>query len=144
MSPKARAIIHISTSSKNNDSRLNHSRRMYAIIRRYAPDVVEGGANECLADLTGLRTFFKMTYAEIAEKIKKELTAEIGTRFIVRMTTVKAFSDAKSKGKKPHSVSTYKEINKLFAGSSFVAAKNRTSMRITQRRFTVPFIGKVN
>ena len=68
-----RAIIQIVASGKN-DSRINYSRRMYAVIRRYTPDVAEGNTNECLADLTGLRTFFKMTYAEIAEKIKKDLT----------------------------------------------------------------------
>ena len=69
------AILHITTSGKNF-SRVNYSRRMYAIIRRYTPNVAEGDTNEYFADLTGLRTFFKMSYKEIAEKILSDLNKE--------------------------------------------------------------------
>jgi hypothetical protein len=136
------AIIHITTSGKNF-SRINYSRRMYAIIRRYTPHVAEGVTNECFADLTGLRTFFKMTYVEMAEKIVKDLNTEIGVTFAVRVATIDAFESAKNKGKKQKSVSTFKEMNKLFAGSSFVAVKNRKSL-IIRKRLTVPFLGKVS
>ncbi|HCC05872.1 TPA: hypothetical protein DEP94_00685 [Candidatus Nomurabacteria bacterium] len=135
-----RAIISIGTYGKNN-SRINYSRRMYAIIRKYTPDVVEGNMNECLADLTGLRTFFKMTYAEIAEKIKKDLTREIGIRFTLKVSTTTAFDSVKNKSKKPQSISTYKEINKLFAGSNFITTKNVLGFK---RKLSVPFIGKVS
>lgn len=138
------AIIQITTSGKNF-SRVNYSRRMYAIIRRYTPNVAEGSTNECFADLTGLRTFFKMTYTEMAEKILKDLNTEIGVPFTMRLATVDAFLEAKNKGKKSKSVSTYKELNKLFAGSSFVAMKNRKSLRLgVRRKLTVPFLGKVS
>lgn len=135
-----RAIISISTYGKN-DSRINYSRRMYAIIRKYTPDVVEGNTNECLADLTGLRTFFKMTYAEIAEKIKKDLTKEIGIRFTLKVTTTSAFDQFKNKSKKSISISTYKEINKLFAGSNFLSTKSVLGIK---RKLAIPFIGKVS
>ncbi len=135
-----RAIINISIYGKN-DSRVNYSRRMYAIIRRYTPDVVEGNMNECLADLTGLRTFFKMTYAEIAEKIKNDLTKEIGVRFTLKVTTTTPFEQFKNKSKKSQNISTYKEINKLFAGSNFLATKNILGIK---RRLAVPFIGRVS
>lgn len=136
------AIIHIVTGGKNF-SRINYSRRMYAIIRRYTPNVVEGESNECFADLTGLRTFFKMTYAELTEKILQDLQKEIGVAFTVRVATVDTFEKAKNKAKKNKSVSTYKEINKLFSGSSFVASKNRKSL-VLRRRLTIPFLGKVS
>lgn len=136
------AIIQITTSGKNF-SRVNYSRRMYAIIRRYTPNVAEGNTNECFADLTGLRTFFKMTYAEMTEKILRDLSAEIGVSFTVRIATCDAFLEAKNKSKKVKSFSTYKELNKLFAGASFVAAKNRKSLRL-RRKLTVPFLGKVS
>jgi hypothetical protein len=136
------AIIHITTSGKNF-SQVNYARRMYAIMRRYTPNVAEGVSNECFADLTGLRTFFKMTYAEMTDKILKDLKAEIGVAFTVRVTTVDAFEKAKNKGKKSKSVSTYKELNKLFAGSKFTAIKNRKSLTI-KRKLTVPFLGKVS
>lgn len=136
------AIIHIVTSGKNF-SQVNYSRRMYAIIRRYTPNVAEGKSNECFADLTGLRTFFKMSYAEMAEQILRDLKTEIGVSFTVQVTTIDAFDEAKNKGKKSKSISTYKEINKFFAGSSFVAVKNRKSLSV-RRKLTVPFLGKVS
>lgn len=135
------AIIHITTSGKNF-SRVNYSRRMYAIIRRYTPNVAEGSSNECFADLTGLRTFFKMSYAEMTEKVLKDLKQEIGVSFTVRVATVDAFEAAKNKNKKSKSVSTFKEMNNLFSGKAFTAIKNRKSISI-KRRLTVPFLGKV-
>lgn len=142
MTSPTRAIIHITTSGKNY-SRVNYSRRMYAIIRRYTPDVREGEVNECLADLTGLRTFFKMSYKEIAENIRKELIREIGVAFTIRVATVGAFEKAKH-SKAKQSISTYKEIHSLLSSSLFVAMKNRRHTIITKRRFLVPFLGKVN
>lgn len=141
MSPKTRAIIHISTSQKSL-FRINYSRRMYAIIRKYTPDVVEGDSNECFADLTGLRTFFKMTYSEIAEKIKKDLAQEIGIRFSVQVATERAFTNAKKKSKGTGPISTYKEINSLFVGSILTNSSRAVVTR--KKRFIVPFIGKVN
>lgn len=135
------AIIQITTSGKNF-SRVNYSRRMYAIIRRYTPNVAEGVSNECFADLTGLRTFFKMTYAEMTEKILKDLKSEIGVSFTVRIATVDAFLAAKNKNKKQKSVSTFKEMNKLFSGKAFTAIKNRKSL-VIKRRLSIPFLGKV-
>lgn len=136
------AIIRITTSGKNF-SRVNYSRRMYAIIRRYTPNVNEGEMNECFADLTGLRTFFKMSYKEMAGKILKDLNTEIGVSFTVSVATVDSFEKVKNKTKKSKSVSTYKELNKLFVGSSFVAVKNRKSLSL-RRKLTVPFLGTVS
>jgi DNA polymerase-4/DNA polymerase V len=135
------AIIHITTSGKSF-SKVNYSRRMYAIIRRYTPNVAEGTSNECFADLTGLRTFFKMSYTEMAEKIIKDLKLEIGVSFTVRVATVDDFESAKNKNKKQKSVSTFKEMNKLFSGKAFTAIKNRKTS-IVKRRLTIPFLGKV-
>lgn len=136
------AIINIKTSGKNF-SRINYSRRMYAIIRRYTPHVVEGMTNECFADLTGLRTFFKMSYSEMVAKILIDLTKEIGVSFTVHVATIDAFLEAKNKAKKSKVVSTYKELNKLFAGSLFVAVKNRKSL-VLRRKLAIPFLGKVS
>lgn len=115
---------------------------MYAIIRRYTPNVVEGNSNECFADLTGLRTFLKMTYKEMTLQILNDLKTEIGITCTVRVTTVDAYLEAKNKGKKSKNISTYKEMNKLFKGSSYVVAKNRTAL-YKRKRLTVPFLGKV-
>lgn len=141
MTSSPRAIIHITTSGKSF-SRVNYSRRMYAILRRYTPDVAEGKINECFADITGLRTFFKMTYKEMVEKIIADLSTEIGVTFTVRVATVKMFEEAKGKNKKSKTISTYKELNKLFAGLSFVPAKDRKILRM-RKKLTIPFLGKV-
>lgn len=139
----SRAIIHISAHSKVS-TRINYSRRVYAIVRRYTPEAVEGEKNECFAELTGLRTFFKMTYQEIADKILADIYAEIGVQFKVRVVSASLFDSVKNKNKKQSTVSTYKEINKLFVGKSFVDASKRISPRLIKRvRLTVPFLGKV-
>ena len=115
----SRAIIRIAALGKTTLS-INYSRRMYAIIRRYTREALEGDKNECFAELTGLRTFFKMTYQEIAEKIIEDLYTEIGVRFRVRVAKIEEFEAMRKISKKPKNISTYKEINKLFIGKSFV------------------------
>lgn len=142
-----RAIICI-TAKGENTFRINYSRRIYAIVRRYTPEVAQGEVNQCFAELTGLRTFFKMTYTEMAQSILKDLKKEIGISFSIRVATVKEFEAATSGTKKSKNVSTYKEINKLFAGMSFATLEKRTGVRNTHAakkiRLTVPYIGKVS
>ena len=145
-----RAILRIIAPIKV-DSRINYSRRMYAIIRRYTPEAVEGTRNECFAELTGLRTFFKMTYQGIAQKILDDIYNETGVKCRVRVAKVPEFEDAMVQLKRPKHISTYKEINKLFIGKSFVDASKRsthvsrssTPRLIKRVRLTVPFLGKV-
>ncbi len=143
MSPRSthRAIIRVTTTGKR-DSRVNYSRRMYAIIRKYTPDVAEGNTNECFADLTGLRTFFKMTYAEIAEKIREDVTQELGITCTLRIATTDAYEQARHTSKKERSVSTYKEINSLFSGRT--SARRAVHTRTNFKKLSVPFIGKVS
>ncbi len=144
MSSTPRAIIHI-YASKQTDPRINYSRRMYAIIRRYTPEAIEGEKNECYAELTGLRTFFKMSYTEMAERIIKDLRAEIGVTFSVKIASASKFEEVSKRSKKTSSISTYKEINSLFKGKSFVDASKRVSPRLVKRvRLTIPYLGKVS
>lgn len=144
-SSQRRAIIAI-TATKTNSS-ANYARRMYAIMRRYTPEVIEGAKNECFAELTGLRTFFKMTYQEMTKSIIRDLKKEIGGSFSVRIAQTHEFDAHGYASKKVSTVSTYQEINSLFAGKSFVSAYKRTSAKLAYRtkkvRLTIPFIGKV-
>lgn len=140
----SRAILQFTLSPKAT-SRAIYTRRMYAIIRKYTPAVAEGTVNQCFADITGMRTFLKMTYTEIAQKIQKEIVKELSVPCVLRIATEKSFSTAKANTKKPHSVSTYKELNTLFQGSAFVEPRNRTpGVPVKRMRLTVPFIGKVS
>ena len=144
--PTLRAILRISAGGKNS-SRINYSRRMYAILRRYTPEVVEGVNNECFAELTGLRTFFKMSYAELAQHILKDLKKEIDASFTVHVAKATEFENTCTRSKKSKYISTYKEINSLFKGASFVPHEDRTSIRQVLRtkkiRLSVPYLGKV-
>lgn len=144
--PQSRAIIHLIGRGEKT-SKVNYSRRMYAIIRRYTPEVAEVMPNECFAELTGLRTFFKMTYAELAENILKDLKKEIGIPFTLRVAKATEFEGALQTSKKIKHVATYKELNTLFKGAGFVPHEDRTSIKQVLRtkkiRFTIPYLGKV-
>jgi DNA polymerase IV len=77
------------------------SKRFFAIVRRYTPDVEEYSIDECFADLTGLRRPLKMNYFEIAARIKKDLDAELGFTFSVGLAPNKVVAKIASKWAKP-------------------------------------------
>jgi DNA polymerase IV len=49
------------------------SKRFFAIVRRYTPEVEAYSIDECFCDLTGLRRPLRMSYLQIAERIKQDL-----------------------------------------------------------------------
>src|ERR1700757_4558165 len=77
------------------------SQRLFAIVRRYTPDVEEYGIDECFADLTGLRRPLRMSYLEMAEHMKKALDAELGFTFSVGLAPNKVVAKIASKWQKP-------------------------------------------
>jgi DNA polymerase IV len=77
------------------------SKRFFAIVRRYTPDVEEYSIDECFADLTGLRRPLRMSYLKIAERMKKELDAELGFTFSVGLAPNKVVAKIASKWQKP-------------------------------------------
>jgi DNA polymerase IV len=77
------------------------SKRFFAIVRRYTPDVEEYSIDECFADITGLRRSLKMSYFEIAARIKRELDAALGFTFSVGLAPNKVVAKIASKWAKP-------------------------------------------
>jgi DNA polymerase-4/DNA polymerase V len=77
------------------------SQRLFAIVRRYTPDVEEYSIDECFADLTGLRRPLRMSYLEMAQKIKHELDTELGFTFSVGLAPNKVVAKIASKWQKP-------------------------------------------
>src|SRR2546421_8964856 len=77
------------------------SKRFFAIVRRYTPEVEEYSIDECFADLTGLRRPLRMSYEEMAVKIKHELDTELGFTFSVGLAPNKVLAKVGSKWKKP-------------------------------------------
>ncbi len=72
------------------------SKRMYAIVRRYAPLVEEYGTDECFADLSLLTNPI-----EDAKKIKYELQNELNLTFSLGIGPTKVLAKLGSKHKKP-------------------------------------------
>lgn len=79
-----------------------YSRAMFDIVRRYADDVEEYSIDECFADLTGLDKPLKMSYLEIAERIKKEVNEELGLSVTIGMAPTKVLAKVASKWVKPN------------------------------------------
>ena len=77
------------------------SKRFFNIVRRYTPDVEEYSIDECFADLTGLRRPLRMSYEQIAEKIKRELDMELGFTFSIVLAPNKVLAKIGSKWNKP-------------------------------------------
>jgi DNA polymerase IV len=77
------------------------SKRFFAIVRRYTPDVEEYSIDECFADLTGLRRPLRMSYLKIAAHMKKALDAELGFTFSVGLAPNKVVAKIASKWAKP-------------------------------------------
>ena len=77
------------------------SKRFFAIVRRYTPEVEEYSIDECVCDLTGLRRPLRMTYLQTAERIKKDLDTELGFTFSVGLAPNKVVAKIASKWQKP-------------------------------------------
>jgi len=75
--------------------------RMFDIVRRYTPDVEEYSIDECFADMTGLQRPLRMSYEDIAAKIKQNLDSELGMTFSVGLAPTKVLAKVASKWKKP-------------------------------------------
>ncbi len=88
-----------------------YSERMFDIVRRYADDVEEYSIDECFADLTGLDRPLKMTYLQMAERIKKEINNELNISVSIGLAPTKVLAKVASKWVKPNGL-TVIEKNK--------------------------------
>lgn len=88
------------------------SEKMFDIVRRYADDVEEYSIDECFADLTGLDKPLYMSYKEIAERIKKEITEELGLSISVGVAPTKVLAKVASKWQKPNGLTIITKVTK--------------------------------
>ena len=77
------------------------STRFFAIVRRYTPDVEEYSIDECFSDLTGLRRPLRLSYEQMAERIKHDLDTELGFTFSIGLAPNKVLAKMASKWQKP-------------------------------------------
>lgn len=81
---------------------VNYSNMMFEIVRRYADDVEEYSIDECFADLTGLDKTLKLSYKQIAERIKKEINEELALSVSIGLAPTKVLAKVASKWVKPN------------------------------------------
>lgn len=77
------------------------SKRMFEVVRRYTNVVEEYSIDECFAEISGLRRPLRMTYSEIATKIKHDLELELGMTFSLGLAPSKVVAKLGSKWNKP-------------------------------------------
>jgi DNA polymerase-4/DNA polymerase V len=83
-------------------SYVHYSEKMFDIVRRYADLVEEYSIDECFAELTGLDKPLYMSYKQIAERIKKEVTEELGLSVSIGLAPTKVLAKVASKWVKPN------------------------------------------
>jgi len=88
-----------------------YSRMMFDIVRRYADDVEEYSIDECFAELTGLEPSLKLSYKEIAQKIKKEVNDELDLSVSVGIAPTKVLAKIASNWQKPDGLTVITENN---------------------------------
>lgn len=84
------------------------SRRMFAIMRRFTPDVEEYSIDEAFADITGMRRVLHSSYEEIALKMKKEIERDLGITVSVGLSITKVLAKVASKHLKPAGMTVIK------------------------------------
>ena len=76
--------------------------RMFAILRRFSPDVEEYSIDEAFVDLTGLRRSFHGPYGMIARQIQEAVEKELGITVSVGVSLSKVLAKIASRHHKPH------------------------------------------
>ncbi len=126
-----------------------YSRAMFDIVRRYADDVEEYSIDECFAELTGLDKPLKMSYLEIAERIKKEVNEELGLSVTIGMAPTKVLAKVASKWVKPNglTVITLEKIDDFLSGFAIekvwgIGPKTAVSLKRKEVNTAYDFVSK--
>lgn len=96
-----------------------YSGMMFEIVKRYADDVEEYSIDECFADLTGLEPPLKMSYREIALRIKREIEDELHLSVSIGLAPTKVLAKVASKWVKPNgfTVITMETLDEYLRGT---------------------------
>jgi DNA polymerase IV len=78
------------------------SYRMLNILQKYTPEVEHYSIDECFVDLTGLRQVYRMSYPDLARKIKTEIQAALGLTVSVGISLNKTLAKVASRWQKPN------------------------------------------
>jgi DNA polymerase IV len=78
-----------------------YSQRIFAIIRRFTPDVEEYSIDEAFCDITGMRRLYRSSYGDIARRIKDQIQQELNLTVSVGVSLSKTLAKICSKQNKP-------------------------------------------
>ncbi len=84
------------------------AKKIFNIMRRYTPDVEEYSIDEAFADITGLRKIHNASYKEIAEKMQKDIMAELNISVSVGVSISKTLAKLCSNFRKPYGITCVK------------------------------------
>jgi DNA polymerase-4/DNA polymerase V len=90
------------------------AKRMYSLVREFAPLVEEYSIDECFADITGLENRYGISREDLAIRIKKKLESSLGITFGVGMGPSKTLAKIASKYRKPGGFTSINEQNYKF------------------------------
>lgn len=78
-----------------------YSKRMFAIMRRFTPEVEEYSIDEGFADISGLRRLHRASYADIARRMQAAIRDELGLTVSAGLSLSKSLAKLASKFRKP-------------------------------------------
>ena len=78
-----------------------YSKRMFAIMRRFTPEVEEYSIDEGFADISGLRRIHRAPYEEIARRMQAAVGSELGITVSAGLSVSKSLAKLASKFRKP-------------------------------------------
>ena len=77
------------------------SRHLFAILRRFTPDVEEYSVDEAFCNLTGMRRALRASYETIARRMQATVERELGITVSVGLSLTKVLAKLASKWRKP-------------------------------------------
>lgn len=77
------------------------SKRMFDIMRRFTPEVEEYSIDEGFADITGMRSYFKQSYPDIARSLQSAIHKELDLTVSVGLAPTKSIAKIASDYRKP-------------------------------------------
>lgn len=80
------------------------SAQMFEILKRWTPDVEVYSVDEAFLDMKGFRRLYKMSYEQMAHKIKDEVKAQLGISISIGVSVSKTLAKMAAEVNKPDGV----------------------------------------
>jgi len=94
------------------------SGKVFAVLRRYSPQIETYSIDEGFADLNGLRGYWRMGYGEIGDAMRRSIHEEIGVTVSVGVSVTRTLAKMASEANKPDGLSVVpgRHIAEFLAG----------------------------